>query len=218
MLQKDWETISFFVCPYYNSSMRNCFVFIGRSGCGKGTQVELLEKYLKEKNPERALLSYGSGKYFREFVEGQTYTQKLAKEVNDRGALQPEFLAVSFWSRFFVETLTGDEDVILDGAPRKLDEARMLDSAFGFYGTNVHVIFVNVSREWATAHLLARGRADDTKEDIERRLTWFDTEVMPTVEFYRNHPEHVFVEVRGEQPIEDVHKEIISKIPMNKFQ
>ena len=28
------------------------FIFVGRSGSGKGTQIELLQKYIKEQMPE----------------------------------------------------------------------------------------------------------------------------------------------------------------------
>lgn len=192
--------------------MRNFYVFIGRSGCGKGTQAELLKAYLLKKNPSRSIVWFGSGQFFRELIKGDGYTQRLAREISDKGGLQPAFLAVHIWSHFFIENLKGDEDVILDGTPRKLDEARMLEGAFDFYGAKVFVVLVNVSREWATEKLLGRGRHDDTKEDIEKRLDWFDEEVMPTVEFYKKHPTHTFLNINGEQTIPEVHREIIKKM------
>jgi len=192
--------------------MRNFFVFIGKSGSGKGTQAELLEKYLEEKNPQRPVLWYGSGKYFRELIKGDGYTQGLAREIDRKGALQPAFLAVHIWSHFFIEELKGDEDVILDGTPRKHDEALMLDGALEFYGAKVFVLLVDVSREWAKEKLLGRGRGDDTKEAIEKRLDWFDEEVLPTVAFYEKHPRHRFFRINGEQTIDDVHKEIVDKM------
>ena len=192
--------------------MRNFYSFIGKSGCGKGTQVELLKKYLEERNPTTPVLWYGSGKFFRELIAGEGYTQGLARKIDTEGGLQPAFLAVHIWSHFFIEDLKGNEDVILDGTPRKIDEARMLEGAFDFYGAKVTVILVNVSREWAAEKLLKRKRQDDTEAQIQKRLDWFDEEVAPTVAFYRNHPRHTFLDINGEQTIEEVHEEIIGKI------
>ena len=35
-----------------------------------------------------------------------------------------------------------------------------------------------------------------------------------TIEFYKNHPRHTFLEVSGEQTIEEVHQEIVEKIQL----
>jgi adenylate kinase family enzyme len=69
-----------------------------------------------------------------------------------------------------------------------------------------------VSREWSKKRLLARGRGDDTAQDIEERLTWYESNVMPTIEFFRKDPYYKVVDVNAEQTIEEVQKEILEKI------
>lgn len=189
------------------------FVFIGRSGCGKGTQAKLLGDYLKEKTPEVPVFYMETGHVFRDFISRDSYSSNLAKEINEKGGLQPEFLAIWAWSHILVENLRGDEHLIIDGTPRKAREAAVLDSAFKFYKREKpFVIYINVSKDWSRERLLSRKRLDDTKADIEKRLEWFESEVMPAIDYFRGNEEYSFVDILGEQPIEAIHKELVAKI------
>jgi adenylate kinase family enzyme len=72
---------------------------------------------------------------------------------------------------------------------------------------------LNVSPEWSRERLTARGRADDVnKEDIEKRLKWFDLEVKPVIEWFRGENSYKVFDINGEQTIEQVHEDIISAI------
>jgi adenylate kinase family enzyme len=74
------------------------------------------------------------------------------------------------------------------------------------------VIYINVSRKWSEEKLLSRGRSDDrTLTKINKRLDWFDSDVVPAIEFFRNNPRYKFLEIDGEQPIKKVHQDIIKK-------
>ena len=189
------------------------FIFIGRSGCGKGTQAELLQKYLEDQGVEKVVhVTTGGG--FRDFVARDTYVSGLSRTVNETGGLQPEFLAVWNWSNIFINTLKGDETIILDGAPRKPFEVHVLHSAVSFLGYEKPVVvYVDVSEKWAKERLVGRGREDDKNEaEITRRLSWFETEVLPTLDVYLNDPRYTVLHINGEQTVEEVHKEIISKL------
>ncbi|MBI4118116.1 MAG: nucleoside monophosphate kinase [Parcubacteria group bacterium] len=194
--------------------MKNAYIFIGRSGCGKGTQAELLKTYLEKKDPQQKVIWFGTGERFRNFLKEPGYTQDIARDYVEKGKLSPEFLAIHIWSHFFIEEIKGDENIIFDGTPRKLNEARVLDDALGFYNTKVCVIFMNVSRDWARERLLGRGRQDDTEEYIKSRLDWFETDVAETIAFYKN-LNHTFLEINGEQPIPKVHQDIIEKVSLS---
>ncbi len=192
------------------------FIFIGRSGCGKGTQAELVKDYLKKKDPSRRTLYIQTGAELREFREGKSATQKLSKEIYDKGGLQPEFLAVFAWTSVLVKKYTGDEHLIMDGMPRKYHEAGVLDSVFSFYKINKpHVIYIDISKDEAMKRLLARKRFDDLSEEIEARLKWFEIEVIPTLDFFKNNPDYNYVIVNGEQSPEKVHEEILSKMKLS---
>ena len=189
------------------------FIIIGRSGCGKGTQAKLLIDFLSEKNPTTPLKYLESGDKFRSFLKEQGYTQELSRAIMHEGRLQPSFLAVHIWSHILIESMEGNEHLILDGTPRTLPEAMVLDSAMEFYSrTKPTVLYLDVSREWSRTRLSERKRADDVSSaEVEKRLGWFDTEVMPALTYLKNHPLYTFLTINGEQSIEDVHKEILIK-------
>jgi adenylate kinase len=189
------------------------FVFIGRSGCGKGTQAKLLIEELGQKDAEHPVYYLETGKRFRDFIAQEGYTNDLARVTMNAGRRQPDFLAIWMWSHHFVEDLKGTEHLVIDGTPRSLQEAQVLDNAFTFYNrAPVTIIHLNVSRGWSEKHLLARGRTDDSKDDIKARLDWYEKDVEPAVEFFRKHDRFHFIEVNGEQPIEVVQQEIINTI------
>lgn len=193
------------------------FIFIGRSGCGKGTQADLLMAHLKKTDPKREVVDLMTGKLFREFVQGGKYSNKLAKKINDEGGLQPEFLTISLWSNFFCGEMKPDIHLVMDGTPRKYSEALVLDTAVKFYGwTKPHVLYQNISREEAMRRLLARGRADDKPESINSRLDWFDTDVMKALSFFRDNPDYFYHDINGEQPIEEIHNIILQRVGLVK--
>jgi adenylate kinase len=187
------------------------FIFIGRSGSGKGTQADLLKKYL-EQNTSNPVTYIQTGQRFRDFTKTDTHTAELARKVIETGALMPEFLGVWNWSSIFVESVQGNEHLILDGMPRRLREAHMVDSAMEFYERNMPmVIYMDISRDTAAERLLGRGRDDDNHDDITRRLDWFDTDVVPVLEWYERDRNYNFVRIDGEQTIEKIFEDIIAQ-------
>lgn len=189
------------------------FLFIGRSGSGKGTQAELLMDYLKA-NDTRPVLYVYAGDKMRELVENKkNLTSQKAEEIMLKGGKQPDFLAVWSWSNELVEKMTGDIHIVIDGSPRTALEAQILDEAFEFYNReNIVPIYVSVSREWATDKLFKRARFDDTAERIKNRMDYFDKYVYPAVEYYKTKSKNKIIEINGEPTIEEVHKEIMQKL------
>jgi adenylate kinase family enzyme len=193
------------------------FLFMGRSGCGKGTQSKLLIEKLAQMDPSRSTYYLQSGEAFRELVRGPSFTSQLAKPVYEAGGLQPEFLAVWVWSNLLMQNLTGNEHLVMDGQARKLREAEILESAFKFYKREKPtIIYINVSREWASQRLMERKRADDTEKDIAARMDWFELDVAPAIDFFENNAYFTVLEIMGEQPIEKVHEDIMQSIEWQK--
>lgn len=204
----------------------NTYIFIGRSGCGKGTQAELLKKYLENKGQEVFYLE--SGAKFRDFVSQSGYTAELSNSIMKKGELQPAFLAIHIWSHLMIEQMDENKVLMIDGTPRKLDEAKILDGALKFYArlpapnaagyggqgrVKPKIVYVNVSDLWSIARLNGRGRADDKSlDEVKKRLAWFNTDVLPAVEYYKNNPDYEYLDINGEQTIEQVHTEIVNKL------
>ena len=192
------------------------FIFLGRSGCGKGTQVNLLKESLTKIDKDKKILHIESGALIREYSKGDSYTQKNTKTVMENGLLIPEAVIVSLWMSFLDKNFTGTENLFFDGTPRKLREAQLLNDTLEFYHIEKPmVILVNVSREWSEKRLFGRARKDDTPEAVNRRLAWYETEVVPTVNYFRSNSYYNFIDVNGEQSVEEVHNEILAKLGLN---
>ncbi|MCX6713913.1 MAG: nucleoside monophosphate kinase [Candidatus Vogelbacteria bacterium] len=192
------------------------FIFIGRSGCGKGTQVEKLAEHLTEKgviNAEHAWLRIETGARFREIIKMDNYTAKVLKTEVEQGKRSPENFAIWIWTGLLFDKFTGAEHIFCDGCPRSLPEAEILDMALKFYKREKPIVFyLDVSREETKRRLLERGRADDNVEDIERRLDWFDRDVSPAVKYYEESPDYTCIRINGEQTREKIHEDIVASL------
>jgi len=203
---------------YNGQIMKNkTFIFLGRSGCGKGTQVKLLIDELAKQNPDLQTIHIESGTLLREFAPGDTFTQKKTKFAIENGILAPEAVIVSLWMNRLTQSFTGVENLVFDGAPRKLREAQLLNDTLRFFEIEKpNVICVNVSRDWAEKRLVGRARKDDTVESINRRLAWYETDVLPVVDYYKSDPYYNVIEINGEQSIEEVQSELLAKLGLNR--
>ena len=189
------------------------FIMIGRAGCGKGTQSDLLVKYFKGQNLGELIYIY-TGQKMREMIRRDgTYTAKLAGEIMEKGGIEPNFFSVWVWSDELVKNMKEETHLILDGSPRAMVEAVIVDGALNFYGRKkVSPIFIETGRDWSTQKLMARGRFDDTEKSINERLDYFDEHIMPVINYYEKESRYKLIKVNGEQEIEKVHQEILEKI------
>jgi adenylate kinase family enzyme len=188
------------------------FVFIGRSGCGKGTQADLLIKYLEGKDKENQIFYLETGQRFRDFIAAPGYSNELARTIQNSGGLQPSFLAVWIWSSIMIEKVLPNQHMVIDGTPRKLGEAIIFTEAMKFYNRKPFIVYMDVSRSWSEKRLAERHRSDDVLAVVKKRLDWFDTDVIPAIEYFRTHPDVSFLDINGERGIEEIHADIVSRI------
>ena len=188
-------------------------IIIGRSGCGKRTHATLLKDHLT-KEGLGDVLHISTGQGFRDFGGHKNYVAKMSCLTNTSGMIQPEFLAVWNWSNSFINKLGENDSVILDGAPRKLFEINILHSAVALFGfQRPKVVYVDISEKSAIERLREKKRAGGVnEEDILRRMDWFNSEIMPVISYYEKDPRYDFIRVNGELGIEEVNKDIISKL------
>jgi len=191
------------------------FIFISRSGAGKGTQAKLLKSFLEKKYGTENILYFESGACFREYIEGSSYSAGISKKIMDEGGLQPNFLAVRGWANYLVSCLDEKNHLIIDGSPRRLGEAQELDSALNFYNRKAYILYLDLSREQAIERLVSRGRKDDADmHNINLRMDWFDEYVMPVLDYYKNEETHTFLEIDASKTIEEIFGEMKQKISL----
>ena len=182
-------------------------VILGRPGSGKGTQAALLEKKFRFEH-------LSTGQLLRDRMRKTDLAGKIIRKILHAGKLVPTPIVFQLWmprlERFRRnKKFTG---VLLDGAPRKLYEARMLDETLDFYGWDQSIVVLNliISPKESMKRLLKRNRHDDDRDDIARRLAWFRTEVLPVLRFYQK--KGVRIDIDGERGIETIHRDILRKL------
>jgi adenylate kinase len=179
-------------------------VLLGAPGSGKGTQAKLLTKKLNVPH-------ISTGDLLRAAVASQSALGKAAKEVMDRGELVSDDIVLGMLK----ERLQADDaqaGFILDGFPRNLAQAEMLDELLCEIGMPVeHAILIQVDPEEVVARIAKRaeaeGRSDDTEAVVRNRLEIYKEQTEPVVDHYRQ--AEVLSEVHGSGSIEDVQQRIL---------
>ncbi|HPD19804.1 MAG TPA: nucleoside monophosphate kinase [Candidatus Pacearchaeota archaeon] len=218
-----------------NSSI---IIFLGKSGCGKGTQVELLRK--------KAGLDYlGSGELLRERKKIDDFTGRKISQVIDNGGIVATPVIFHLWMEK-LEELKKKPDfkgVIFDGSPRKIKEAYLLEEALEWFewDKNVKVLLIDISDEEVVRRISKRRicgqckeilifeegmekcpkcgssellkRPDDEIEGVKKRLAWFKEEVGPVIEYYKEQGN--LLVINGEQSIEKVFEDILRALNIN---
>ncbi len=193
-------------------------VFIGPQGSGKGTQIEMLDKKLVALDPERRVVDIQTGRRFRALAAKQEgYTEKEVFKTLDSGTLQPLFLSVVLWGDAFHQHADDDCHILMDGFPRSVHEAHVLESALTFYKRANDLIIVNLNtpEEVVRKRMEERARPDDTPDSIEARLCWYREETMPVVEYYKGRAGTKVLDINGTGTIEEVHAEILEGLNLS---
>ena len=192
-------------------------IFIGRSGSGKGTQIELLKKHLETIHSERSVFHFESGDHFREFVKADGYTSELMRSIIAEGSLAPDFITGWLLVDALVKGFREGQSLILDGFPRTQTQALMLDSAMDYYNRkNIKVVHIDVSEDEVRKRMAERGRTDDkAQEVIERRIAWYNENVIPTINYLRMKPEYEVIDINGEQDIDEIQSELQQRLHLN---
>lgn len=192
--------------------MLQTVIFIGRSGCGKGTQAALLKDFVHARDTyKRQILYVETGERFRQFIRGDSYSSKLSNSIYAEDRRQPNFLGAYMWSSMLIEELGEEMHIFFDGVGRSKPEAELLTTALEFYKREKPtVVYIDVSRKWSEEKLLKRGRSDDANlAKIDMRLDWFDKDVLPAVEYFKTNPFYTFLNINGEQTVDEVHRDIL---------
>jgi len=162
-----------------------CVLLFGAPGSGKGTQGKILGSI-------PGFFHSSSGDIFRS-MDLESEIGRLFWEYAGKGRLVPDDVTIRVWrqyikgmemvNQFHPET----EILVLDGIPRSLSQARLLDDTIDV----AKVIYLNCPDTTKMVERLRRralkeNRFDDAKEDvIQRRLEVYDRETRPVLEYYK---------------------------------
>ena len=164
-------------------------VLLGPIGAGKSVQAQILvDNYgykwistgemLRQTTDQRVKDLLHSGK----LVDDQTVRDLLFQEISKTD---------------------NDQDIIIDGFPRRVTQADWLSDKSETIGRKVdHVLHVVLSEEEAAERMKGRGRHDDSVKAMHARNEAYRQEVLPVIDYYAE--QGIVHEIDGAGTVEEV--------------
>ena len=139
-------------------------ILLGKSGSGKGTKADFLRKKFGYEYIE-------SGKRLRTRAKKTDFLGKKIAKIMFEGGLIPTPVVIKIWleeAGRLKEKVKNMKGLIMDGNPRKILEAYLIDEAFDFFEWNkdVKIILIDISNKEAIWRLTKRRQCKDCKKII----------------------------------------------------
>ena len=174
--------------------------FIGKPGCGKGTQAKLLS----EKTGWKTI---SSGSQFRAIATEDTSVGRKVKSEMEAGLLSPHWFAMYLYLKALF-SVGNDEGVIFDGFNRKVPEAELVIDSLSWLDRPFTILDIQVSDEEVHHRLAIRkgveGRADDSM--AAERLKEYEEYTKLAIDVFRK--VGTLIEINGEQAPEAIAADI----------
>ena len=176
-------------------------VILGAPGAGKDTQAGFISQRYKIK-----MLSMG--RVLRDEVKRGSRIGKIVRKDLDSGDLVDDGIV----NKLLKERLRKEKNVILDGFPRDLEQAKSFSSVN-------YALYIDCRKSSVMKRLLLRariqGRKDDNKATINHRWNVFIQETMPVIEYYRD--KGILREVDGNGSIDGVEEVVMGLLQQDKL-
>lgn len=174
--------------------------FMGKPGCGKGTQAKLLAEYT-------GWPVFGSGAQFRAISEEDTLVGRKVRSEIDAGILSPPWFAMYLYQKALF-SIPENQSAIFDGFNRKVPEAELVVASLKWLGRPFQVIDIIISDEEAIRRIDIRkqelNRADDAF--VPERLKEYNKYTKDAIEIFRT--EGVLIEIDGERSREAIAQDV----------
>lgn len=178
-------------------------VLLGAPGSGKGTQAPKLMEAFK-------LHHISTGDMFRKEIASQSPIGIKAKSIIDNGGLCPDDVTLDMLNSY-LSKLGECKGYILDGVPRTIEQAQMLDGVNYDKPISISkVVYIKIDEEEIIKRILKRaaelGRTDDTPEVAKNRTEQYFKLTHPLIDYYKKQGK--LIEIDGMQTIDEVFADI----------
>ena len=184
-------------------------IFLGPPGAGKGTQAAYI-------SAKRDIPQLSTGDMLRAAIAAGSDIGKQAKAIIDRGDLVSDEIVAGIVSER-IEMSDCEPGFLLDGFPRTLEQARMLDDILKQKARPLGcVLSLEVDEDALIDRLNSRVeeakaegrevRSDDNVETFKKRLGVYREQTAPLIPFYEEQGH--LTRIDGMQPVEKVSADI----------
>lgn len=177
------------------------YILFGPPGAGKGTQAKLISK-------EFNLLHVSTGELLRKEIAEGTELGIMAQQIISEGHLVPDDIVVGMIEHIF-STAEGVNGFLLDGFPRTINQAKMLDKMLkeDEHAKVDKVISLIISDATIFERIGKRAEVEGREDDaasaiIKNRIDTYHTQTEPLIEYYKEQGKYYPIE--GERSIEEV--------------
>ncbi len=212
------------------------YILAGSLASGKGTQAELITKFLKNS------VYLSTGEVFRNEINSRTEIGNEVRRLIDKGILVSNEITNKIVEDF-LSALSFDNSVLLDGYPRNLEQVEFLEN---FIKEKKHILrkvfILDLDKEIVKKRVLGRFecvnckaiynkflkktkkegvcdiceernfsiRKSDTEEVIENRLDIFKNITLKGLEFYKTKKKIAYINAnqRPDMVFKDIKKEL----------
>lgn len=178
-------------------------VLLGAPGAGKGTQAALLIDKL-------GIPHVSTGDMLRAAVAGKSEIGLKAKAVMDAGRLVGDDIVIALAEERLNQP-DARKGFVLDGFPRTEAQAEALDDILDKIGSPLDCcLAITVDTDAVVQRLLKRaeieGRADDNEVTIRERMSVYDRQTAPLLDYYRKR--ELLIEVDGMGEVSEISERI----------
>lgn len=173
-------------------------IFYGPPGAGKDTQTDRLSEIL-------GIPSFSAGQMMRDAIAAGSEFGEEVRPYVESGTMVPGAVATRMFKEYLLDPRLQASGYIVNGYPRTVES---LQTYLG-YDRPTAIVHLVVPDEIARQRLLARGRADDTAELIEKRIQRYHETEKAAADYVRDQTDGPLIEVDGTLPVDDVTKIIL---------
>ena len=178
-------------------------IIFGPPGAGKGTQAKfIVNKY--------NLYQISTGELLREEIKNKTELGSQISSIINSGELVSDKIVSNLIEKF-ISNDNYKNQIIFDGYPRTLIQAKNLETLLKKYNQKIDVVLkLSVSLETIKKRILERqikeDRADDSEEIAIKRYKTYEKSAEPVIDYYKQ--SNLLKFINGEAGISEISSEI----------
>ena len=178
-------------------------IIFGPPGAGKGTQSKFIVKKFE-------MFQLSTGDFLRNEIANNTIIGKKISSIINKGSLVSDDIVSNLIEKV-ISNSKYHNNIIFDGYPRSLNQAKNLDNLLKKYNQKISLVLkLSVSLKTIKKRISERRnlekRADDNEEIAVKRYQTYEKSTEPVIEFYKKL--NLLKVVDGERSIDQINKEI----------